>query len=416
MITSYCHISTGRLISTRFWGGVKLNDSLYIAWKYIGFYKARTMTLVCCVVLIAILPISLELLLNESERQLLARAESTPLLLGARGSALDLVMNSLYFDEESPEVISMRATSEIEASGLAIPIPMYIRFEARGYPIVGTTIDYFDFRELEIDQGRQIAFLGETVIGADVARNLNLTPGDSLLSSPETLFDLAGIYPLKMKVTGILKRNYTMDDQVVLVDIKTAWVIQGLGHGHQDVTSQADSGTIISRDDSNVVANAKLVEYTEITPQNINSFHFHGSPDDYLLTALLVLPRDVQSGTILRGRFLDSAKPYQMVVPGDVVDGLLANIFQIKNILDTVILVVGFATVLALILVFALSLRLRQREISTVFRIGGSRTTIAWLLISEISIILLISTLICGTIMIALDQYSSEIVRRLVLG
>ncbi len=39
-----------------------------------------------------------------------------------------------------------------------------------------------------------------------------------------------------------------------------------------------------------------------------------------------------------------------------------------------------------------------------------------WLLSSEIAIILLISALICGIVMIALDQYSSEVVRRLVLG
>ena len=55
-------------------------------------------------------------------------------------------------------------------------------------------------------------------------------------------------------------------------------------------------------------------------------------------------------------------------MPGDVIDDLLANIFHIKNVLDAVILLVGVAMVLALILVFSLLLRLRQREIRTVFR------------------------------------------------
>ena len=45
-------------------------DSFYIAWRYLGFNKARTLTLVTCVTLIAFLPLALELLLNESERQL----------------------------------------------------------------------------------------------------------------------------------------------------------------------------------------------------------------------------------------------------------------------------------------------------------------------------------------------------------
>ena len=52
--------------------------------------------------------------------------------------------------------------------------------------------------------------------------------------------------------------------------------------------------------------------------------------------------------------------------------------------LDAVIAVVALATVLAIILVFALSLRLRQREIQTVFKIGCSRMTIAKLVAAEI--------------------------------
>ena len=391
-------------------------DSLTIAWKYISYYKARTATLIACVTLIAVLPLALEVLLDESEQQLLSRADSTPLLLGARGSALDLVMSSLYFDDELPELISMSAADEIEASGLATPIPLYGRFQARGFPIVGTTLDYFDFRGLRIAQGRQLALLGECVIGAEVAERLGLVPGDNLLSSPETLFDLAGIYPLNMKVAGVLARSYTPDDLAVLVDLKTAWVVQGLVHGHEDVALTKDASVIMKRSDSNVVANAKLVEYTEITPDNINSFHFHGTSADYPLTAVLVLPHDERSGTILRGRYLDAATPYQLTVPGDVIDGLLANIFRIKNVLDAVILLVGIATALALMLVFSLSLRLRQREIRTVFRIGGSRLTIARLLAAEIAIILLASGLLCAVAMAVVNYYSNGLVRSLFIG
>ena len=75
---------------------------------------------------------------------------------------------------------------------------------------------------------------------AEVARELELRPGDSIISSPENAFDLAGVYPLKMKVTGILEKSHTSDDLAVFVDLKTAWVIQGLGHGHERAARDPD--------------------------------------------------------------------------------------------------------------------------------------------------------------------------------
>lgn len=391
-------------------------DSLYIAWKYLNFSKARTATLVACVTLIAVLPLALQLLLAETERQLLSRAASTPLLLGAPGSALDLVMNGLYFDDEVPELISMAAVTTLADSGLASPIPLYVRFKARRFPIVGTTLDYFDFRGLALATGRPLALLGECVVGAEVAERLDLKAGDSLLSSPETVFDLAGVYPLNMKVAGVLARAHTPDDLAVFVDIKTAWVVEGLVHGHQDLRRVEDAGVIIEQTSDNLIANAKLVEYTEITPGNIESFHFHGAPGDYPLSAVITVPNDAKSATILRGRYLDGDSDYQLVVPETVIDGLLANIFRIKHMLDAVIVVVAVATVLALLLVFALSIRLRQREIQTLFRLGGSRLTIARLLAAEIAIIALISAVLCAMAMLLVSHYSDELVRSLVIG
>jgi putative ABC transport system permease protein len=391
-------------------------DSFYIAWRYVTFNRLRTATLVACVTLIAILPLTLELLLAESERQLLSRADSTPLLLGARGSALDLVMNTLYFDDEVPELVSMATVDDIAASGLATPIPLYVRFKARQFPIVGTTLDYFDFRRLEIAEGRQLALLGEAIIGAEVAEQVGITAGDSLLSSPETVFDLAGVYPLKMHVVGVLQRTHTADDLAVFVDVKTAWVVQGMLHGHEDLTRAGDSAAIIGRSDDNVVANARLVEYNEITEQNIDSFHFHGDPEQYPLSGVIVLPDDDKSGTILRGRYLAGENPHQLIVPATVIDGLLASIFRIGNLIDAVILLVGFATVLALALVFALSVRLRQREISTLFRLGGSRLTIARLLLAEITIIVAAGAVLCGLMLLAVEHYSGDLVRSLFIG
>lgn len=388
-------------------------DSLYIAWQYVRYNKIKTAVLIASITLISVLPFALQVLLNESERQLLSRAVSTPLVVGVKGSALDLVMNTLYFGDDVPELMTMAASDRIADTDLALPIPMYVRFQARGNPIVGTTLDYFEFRELEIEQGRQLAVLGDCVIGSRVAEALGLNPGDSLVSSPESLFDLAGVYPLKMKVVGILEKSHTADDLAVFVDLKTAWVIQGLGHGHQDVTKLKDPTLVLKRTESNIAATAKLFHYTEITEKNMASFHFHGDLSAYPISAVIAAPFDAKSGTILRGRYLSKEETQQIVKPQDVIDSLLQNIFRIKNVLDAVIAMVAVATVLAIVLVFTLSLRLRQREIQTIFKIGCSRLTIAKLIAAEIVIIVFSSVVLCAFLMVGVSSVSNELVRML---
>ena len=388
-----------------------MTDSLYLAWKYIRFNKIKTLVLVACITLITFLPLALQLLLDESERQLMSRATKTPLVIGAKGSSLDLVMNTLYFGDEVPELIAMDASVRVEETNLALPIPVYVRFNARGNPIVGTTIDYFDFRGLKISDGRQIAVLGECILGAKAAKILNLKPGDNLVSSPESLFDLAGVYPLKMKVVGILEKSHTSDDLAVFVDLKTAWVIQGLGHGHQDVTKLNDPTLIYKRTESNVAATAKLYHYTEITEENMETFHFHGNLEVYPITAVIAVPFDQKSDTILRGRYLSKEEPQQITKPEEVIDGLLQNIFRIKNVLDAVISVVALATILAVLLVFALSLRLRQKEIQTIFKLGCSRMTIMRLVAAEIILIVFVSGLACAGLVSLINLYANDLVR-----
>lgn len=79
--------------------------------------------------------------------------------------------------------------------------------------------------------------------------------------------------------------------------------------------------------------------------------------------------------------------------------------------LDAVILVVGTATVLALILIFALSLRLRQREIRTIFKLGCSRGTIARLVGAEILVILAVSALCTGLLLAVVQHFDEPLVR-----
>lgn len=390
-------------------------DSLYIAWRYITFNRLRTLILVCCITMISFLPLSLQLLINESEKQLMERADSTPLLVGAKGSSLDLAMNSLYFTNEAPELIDMGAANRIDDTELALSVPVYVRFKARGVPIVGTSLDYFDLRRLEVSEGRQFVRVGECVLGAHAARELELGVGDTIVSSPENMFDLAGIYPLKMNIVGVLQENHSADDLAIFADLKTTWVIQGLGHGHDDVAKLTDPTLIMKRTEGNVTASVKLFHFTEITDDNIDSFHFHGSTNRYPMTAVIALPFDEKSEAILQGRFLGKNELLQIFRPTVVIGELLENIFRIKNVLDAIISVVGAVTLLAIGLVFGLSLRLRQKEVETIFKMGCDRAMIFQLLGAEILLIIGISALCCACLVTAINVFSADLVRLLIL-
>jgi putative ABC transport system permease protein len=393
-----------------------MTDTLYLAWRYIVFNRIKTITLITCISLIIFLPFALKTLLNESEQQLMSRANTTPLLVGAKGNALDLVMNSLYFSKEKPDFISMKSVEKIIDSSLALPIPLYTRFQARKHPIIGTSLDYFEFRQHTIATGRLFAMLGECVIGSETSNQLNLAVGDSILSSPENLFDLAGVYPLKMTVTGILAKTNSVDDKAIFVDLKTAWVIQGLGHGHQDIKKIQDPGTVLNRSQNLVTTSSKIKQYTEINQNNLGSFHFHGDPSIYPLTAIIAAPEDNKSATILRGRYLSEHENQQIVRPKEVIEDLLGNIFRIKDFIDAIILIVAIAMILAVFLVFSLSFRLREKEINTIFHLGCSRMTVVLLIGAEIFIILLFSGVLCYLSLLLLEHYQDEIVHQLFIS
>ncbi|WP_424972868.1 ABC transporter permease [Dinoroseobacter sp. S76] len=361
-------------------------NALYLAFAYLRFHWARSLVLVLVAALIMFVPVATQTLLSTSERALIARGEATPLLLGSRGSQLDLTMAALYFSEERPEPVAMREVETVWESGLGIPIPVHTAFSSSGFRIVGTTLDYFEFRELTPVRGRGLSLLGDAVIGAEVATALGKDVGDTLVSAPENLFDLDGVYPLEMPIVGVLAPTNTPDDQAIFVDIKTAWVIQGIGHGHEDVVTAADiaAGT-------DALANAAVVQYQRITEDNIESFHFHGDQNGFPASAVIVVPNDTRSSTILRGRYLDGESPIQLIEPAGVIQGLVDRIFRIKALLDLVTAIIAVAAVAAVGLAVFLSFRLRAREIATAVKLGAQKGMVLRLLAAETVTLLLVS-------------------------
>ncbi len=392
-----------------------MSSILYLAWRYLAYHRVKTTILVMSITLIIYLPVGLRVLVRQSERELTTRAESTPLVIGAKGSPLELVLNTLYFESDPPATMRYSEAARVNDTGLAKAIPLYTRFRSRTHPIVGTTLDYFDFRGLRLAHGRHMGILGECVLGADAAAELDVAIGAHILSSPESVFDIAGIYPLKMRVTGVLERSSSPDDKAVFVDVRTAWVIEGLGHGHDDLTKPEAAPGVLRRDGNRVVANASVVQYNEITRENVAAFHFHGTEDGFPITAIVAVPADTKSGALLQGRYLADDELVQIVAPIGVIDELLDTILTIQRYVVAAVFVIGLSTLATAILVFMLSLRLRRREILTMVKIGGTRLRVVAVIGSEIVGVLAVGIVLAAVLTVLTSYYGADWIRNLII-
>jgi putative ABC transport system permease protein len=392
-----------------------VKDLLYLSAHYIRHHRVKLLVLTLAITLVSWLPIAIQSIVDQTARQLSQRAERTPLVIGAPGSPLELSLGSLYFKAKTPEVMSYAELAAVRATGYARAIPLYYRFRVQDYPVVGTSPDYFDFRGLRLASGRHAALLGEAVIGAEVARAMQLSVGDHVISSPESVFDLAGVYPLKMPVVGILAPGFSPDDEAVFVDIKTTWVIQGLGHGHQDLNRKEALGQILKREGDNIIANASVHQFNEITPDNLDSFHFHGDNADNPISAIIPVPADKKSAALLLGHYLEERSDVQIVRSQRVIGELLDTLFTVRDYIVVGIAIVALATATVALLVFYLSLRLRKGERFTLARIGASRWQIQALMATEVIFVLLLSAVLSAILIALTRQYGMALLQQLLM-
>lgn len=379
-------------------------SSLYLALAYLRFHWVKSLVVVLASGLILAVPLVTQSLLARSQDLMTARAETTPLLLGRQGSAMDLAIKSLYFQGQAPQPASMATVDALWDTGYADVIPLHIRYRAGNAPIVGTSLDYLDFRGFRYQSGRAFSIIGEVVLGSEVADRLGLTTGESLVSQPENLFDLTASYPLQLDVVGVLEPSGSPDDGAIFTDIKTSWIIQGIGHGHDDVIAAGVTT------DGVIVANAAQRQFARITDDNRASFHFHGDPEGYPVTAIIALPYDHKSKTLLRGQYQSPDSPIQAIQPAPLIAQLMESLFRFKAVLDTVVAVVALAAAFALGLAIYLSLQLRQGEMRTNYQLGAGRWFSLRLLILEILVVLSGGAALAVTAWLIADALVGELV------
>ncbi len=389
-----------------------MSGAVRLACAHARHHSVRTCLLTLCVSVATLLPIGTQVIFRDFEERLLSRAASTPLLAGAKGSRFDLVMSALYFRRAEIGTIGMGEYEAIATSIVGSAFPMNTRFTARTAPIVATSPDYLEFRGLSVRAGRLPVMLGEAVLGARVAIRLGLSPGDHLYSDQRELFDLVTPAAIRMRIVGVLHEKGTPDDEAVFVDIKTAWVLEGLTHGHADAARAIPDALTLERSAQQVVVSEALVDDNEVTPENVERFHLHADPASLPITAVVVVPSSEKEMSILKAR-TNAGRSVQMVSPADAVAEMLGYVARVRQLLDGLsVVLLGFAGAM-LGLVLTLSVRMREREIQTLSRIGVSRWTIRAMFIWECAGVVLLGVLGAAAVGVVLAVAPPNLVKLL---
>lgn len=370
---------------------------LRLAWRYLTHYWGRTTILVLCIMLTLLLPFAVTMLVDVYGERFSSRADATPYVVGAPGSRYDLVLSSLYFRGQVRTTTNMAEVARAGADGLATPIPLHVGLTAsKGLPLVGTTHDYVRFRNLRTTAGRFVQMPGECVVGAKAARDRQLSVGGHIYTDRESVYDFGLNNPIKLRIVGVLAETETPDDRVAFTDLRTVWIMEGLGHGHE-APDKIDPDSVAGVKNGTHQLNPKTFIYTEITKENVDSFHFHGTPEQRPVTGIILAPRDRRATTFLKGRYAVSTTA-QMLEPSSVVSELMEFVFQLKRFFDANVILVSLATILFLALVVLLSLRVRRAEIETLFKIGCDRLTVLQMVTYELLIVIAAGALLAGAL------------------
>ncbi|MEY4482727.1 MAG: hypothetical protein RL693_179, partial [Verrucomicrobiota bacterium] len=101
-----------------------MKGALHLAWCYVASHRVRTGLLAVALGLTMALPLMVKSFVSLAQTELRARAEATPLVMGAKGSAMELALNALYFRRRGVEPVSFGQSQAIQNTALADAIPV----------------------------------------------------------------------------------------------------------------------------------------------------------------------------------------------------------------------------------------------------------------------------------------------------
>jgi putative ABC transport system permease protein len=171
---------------------------------------------------------SVYLLFSASEQGLMKNAQGVNIVVGAKGSPLQLVLSTIYHGDIPTGNIDMHDMEEIEKNPqIKSAIPLAVGDNYKGFRIVGTTPDYPALYKADLRDGKMFAAPYEVVAGAKTG----LIVGEKFAAAHGFAADSDDIHDDHLyNVSGVLKPTGTVLDRLILTQYQS---VQDL-HGHHE--------------------------------------------------------------------------------------------------------------------------------------------------------------------------------------
>jgi len=209
------------------------------------FYKPLNLILSLALFSLGVGLIALMMTLN---KQITQKFENNlagiDLIIGAKGSPLQLVLNGLYhLDAPTGNIPFQDAQAFLNPKHPLIKkaVPLSLGDSYRGFRIVGTTSAFPELYQANLEKGDWWRLPMEVTIGSSVAKESKLKLGDTFISSHGlTTDDFNKHDHAPFKVTGILKETGTVCDQLILTSPESIWQV----HEHQNSSTNRDTADV----------------------------------------------------------------------------------------------------------------------------------------------------------------------------
>ncbi|HXG28731.1 MAG TPA: ABC transporter permease [Nevskiales bacterium] len=193
----------------------------------LAYLRAQPLVSLLTVLLLAAGVATLTLLLLAGQQlhsRLLRDAQGWDLVVGAKGSPLQLVLAAVYHLDAPTGNIPLDAAEAWARHPLvADAIPLALGDSYRGFRIVGTRPEYAAHYQARLAQGRGWRQPMEAVLGATVAQRSGLGVGDTLVGAHGLTATGADHAHAPYRVVGVFAPTHSVIDRLVLTGVESVW-------------------------------------------------------------------------------------------------------------------------------------------------------------------------------------------------